>query len=212
MEIPTGKEELTTIDIWLDCQGLPLTHDKFEIREQDIISPFAGEYIKVGLFVPAYIALTFHWYMGADPPLTGIAVNVTGDPKQNGLVRVEIETPAANEGLTTMVTGFEVAGLPLTQAAVDVNLQVTISPFTGVYVKTELFVPTVIVFLYHWYTGINPPLVGVAVNVTEVPGQTGFAEGEMDMPAGVLELTDMVMAFDLAGFIVAQVRFEVIWQ
>ena len=34
------------------------------------------------------------------------------------------------------------------------------------------FVPTIALFLYHWYEGVLPPLVGVAVNVTEVPAQT----------------------------------------
>jgi hypothetical protein len=60
--------------------------------------------------------------------------------------------------------------------------------------------------------GADPPLVGVAVNVTEVPLQTGLAEGEIDIPAGVVALTDMVMAFDFAGFMIAQVRLDVIWQ
>jgi len=60
--------------------------------------------------------------------------------------------------------------------------------------------------------GFNPPLVSVAVNVTELPAQTGLAEGEIDIPAGVPVFTDMVMAFDFAGFMVAHVRLEVIWQ
>lgn len=59
---------------------------------------------------------------------------------------------------------------------------------------------------------MEPPLVGVAVNITDVPVQTGLAEGEIEMPAGVVALTDMVMAFDFAGFMVVQERFEVIWQ
>jgi hypothetical protein len=82
--------------------------------------------------------------------LTGVAVNVTGDPSQNGLVGVEIETPAAKDVLTTMVTGLDVAGLPLTQAAFDVNLHVTISPFTGIKVKVELFPPVLRPLTFHW--------------------------------------------------------------
>ena len=35
-----------------------------------------------------------------------------------------------------------------------------------------------------------PPLVGVAVNVTELPGQNGFAEGEIVMLTGRSGLTD----------------------
>jgi hypothetical protein len=43
----------------------------------------------------------------------GVAVKVTTDPEQNGFVGVDMETLAGREeGLTTMVTGSEVAGLP----------------------------------------------------------------------------------------------------
>jgi hypothetical protein len=42
MAILTGKEVLETIVIWLDWQGLPLAHDKFEVIEQEITSPFTG--------------------------------------------------------------------------------------------------------------------------------------------------------------------------
>lgn len=34
-----------------------------------------------------------------------------------------------------------------------------------------LFVPTLPPFNFHWYDGVLPPLVGVAVNVTDVPVQ-----------------------------------------
>ena len=37
---------------------------------------------------------------------------------------------------------------------------------------------------FHWYEGVVPPFVGVAVKVTDVPEQTGFAEGEIEMFTG----------------------------
>ena len=37
-------------------------------------------------------------------------------------------------------------------------------------------VPKLEPFTFHWYEGLSPPLVGVAVKSTEVPEQTGFAE------------------------------------
>jgi hypothetical protein len=49
----------------------------------------------------------------------------------------------------------------------------------------------------------------VAVKVTEVPEQTGFAEAAMETLTGKLGLTDMVTALEVAGLPVAQVAFEV---
>ena len=57
-----------------------------------------------------------------------------------------------------------------------------------------------------------PPLTGVAVNVTELPGQNGFVEGEMLMPAGRFAFTSIVIEFDVAGFPTGQAMFDVITQ
>ena len=56
-----------------------------------------------------------------------------------------------------------------------------------------------------------PPLVGVAVNVTLVPAQTGpDGEAEMLTLAGNSGLTVMVMPGLVAGLPVAQIAFDVI--
>jgi hypothetical protein len=49
----------------------------------------------------------------------------------------------------------------------------------------------------------------VAVNVTEVPEQTGFAEAAMEMLTGWFGLTVMVTELEVAGLPVAQVALEV---
>ena len=54
-----------------------------------------------------------------------------------------------------------------------------------------------------------PPLTGVAVNVTDVPGQTGLDEAVMETLTGINGFTVMVIVFDVAGEPVAQVAFEV---
>jgi hypothetical protein len=64
-------------------------------------------------------------------------------------------------------------------------------------------------FTFHWYAGFTPPFAGVAVNVTEVPAQTGLAEAAMEMLAGRFGFTVMVTALDVAGLPVAQVALEV---
>ena len=35
---------------------------------------------------------------------------------------------------------------------------------------------------FHWYDGEDPPLVGVAVKVTDVPEQAGLDEGVIETP------------------------------
>ena len=52
-------------------------------------------------------------------------------------------------------------------------------------------------------------MVGVAVKVTEVPAQTGFADAAMETLTGRFGLTVMVIVFDVAGLPVAQVALEV---
>ena len=68
---------------------------------------------------------------------------------------------------------------------------------------------TLVPFNFHWYVGVAPPLVGVAVKVTEVPAQTGLAEAETETLTGRLGFTVMVTVFDVAGLPVGQVAFEV---
>jgi hypothetical protein len=48
--------------------------------------------------------------------------------------------------------------------------------------------------------GEVPPFPGVAVNVTVVPGQNGFDEATIVIPAGMFAFTTMAMAFDIPGF------------
>ena len=62
---------------------------------------------------------------------------------------------------------------------------------------------------FHWYNGDVPPFEGVAVQVTEVPAQTGFAEAAIETLTGRIGFTVMVTVFDVAGFPDGQVAFEV---
>ena len=62
---------------------------------------------------------------------------------------------------------------------------------------------------FHWYEGVVPPLVGVAVKVIEVPAQTGFADAATDTLTGSNGFTVMVMVFDVAGLPVGHVALEV---
>ena len=68
---------------------------------------------------------------------------------------------------------------------------------------------TLVPFSFHWYVGVVPPLVGVAVNVTEVPAQTGLAEAATDTLTGRRGFTVIVTAFEVAGLPVGQVALDV---
>ena len=52
-------------------------------------------------------------------------------------------------------------------------------------------------------------MTGVAVKVTEVPAQTGFADAAIETLTGRFGFTVMVTVLDVAGLPVAQVAFEV---
>jgi hypothetical protein len=130
--ILTGNVVLSAIVIVFERTVLlPVIHNEFEVTWQVIRSPSSGLQKKEELSVPAFVPLIIHWYTGADPPFVIAEVKFTVSPGQKGLVNVVIEIPAGIKGLTTIVTGAEVAGLPLIQVEFDVILQITRSPFNG---------------------------------------------------------------------------------
>jgi hypothetical protein len=110
---------------------------------------------------------------------------------------------------TVMFTVLEVAGLPVVHTALDVSMQITASPFMGVYVKVELLVPCGLPFTLHWYDGVVPSLVGVAVKVTDVPAQTGFAEGAILTLTRRIGFTVIATVLEVAGLPDVQVSLEV---
>jgi hypothetical protein len=61
-----------------------------------------------------------------------VALKVTEVPSQTGLADAATETLTGSSGLTVMVTGIEVAGLPVPQVAFEVKVTVTTSLFTGI--------------------------------------------------------------------------------
>jgi hypothetical protein len=59
-------------------------------------------------------------------------LNVTAVPAQTGFAEAVIAILAGSNGLTVMVILFEVAGLPVTQVRLEVNIQVTTSLVKGI--------------------------------------------------------------------------------
>jgi hypothetical protein len=149
------------------------------------------------MFVPFF----FHWYVGVVPPLMGVVVKVTDVPAQiapDG--EAAMLTLAATTGLTDIVIAFDIAGLPDTQVAFEVISTVIASPFTSVVdVHVEFVAPEILLpFLLHWYVGVVPPFVGVAVKVTEVPEQTVVAVAAIDTLTARFGFTVSVAALVIA--------------
>ena len=64
--------------------------------------------------------------------MVGVAVKVTEVPAQTVVASGVTETLTGRAGLTVMVTGLEVAGVPVAQVALEVNTQVMTLLFTGI--------------------------------------------------------------------------------
>jgi hypothetical protein len=111
---------------------------------------------------------------------------------------------------TTMVTALLVTVAGLAQAALLVSCTVTTSPLARLLlVKVALLVPALLLFTFHWYTGVLPPLTGVAVNVTGVPVQIVVLPAAI-VTEGVTEVfTVMVIAFDVSFCCVKQLALVV---
>ena len=122
--------------------------------------------------------------------MVGIAVNTTVELLHTGLFGVVINNDGVTDGVTFIVTALLATVAVVIHAALLVSWQVTTSPFrklAAVYVG--LLVPTVVVPRFHTYTGVVPPLVGVAVNVTDVPEQIAVADAAMLTDGVIIGLT-----------------------
>ena len=63
--------------------------------------------------------------------MTGVVVNVTELPWQNGLAEADIVMLISRFGFTVIVIALLAAGLPVGQIAFDVRTQITTSPLFG---------------------------------------------------------------------------------
>ena len=82
-----------------------------------------------------------------------------------------METEAGSNGFTSIVTVLLVAGFPVAQgvALEVITTETTSLSFNAEVVNVLLLAPAFVPFTFHWYVGLVPPLVGVAVKVTDVP-------------------------------------------
>ncbi len=109
------------------------------------------------------------------PPLAGVAVNVTDVFAQIDAAPLELVmlTDGVTVGVTVSVIVLLLAVVVVRQDVLLVMVHVIASLLTRDEVEYVLLVaPDMAVpFFFHWYVGVVPPLVGVAVKVTDVPEQ-----------------------------------------
>lgn len=142
-----------------------------EVSVQVITSPFASVDEVNVVPVPTVVPPIFQSYTGLLPPLVMVDEKVTGSPAQM-VVESELvmEMDGVTLGVTLSVMPVLVAVTGLAQVAFEITWQVTTGlPVSVLLVKVEsVALDTGFPFTYHWYSGLEPPLIGVAVNVTEV--------------------------------------------
>jgi hypothetical protein len=108
IEMLTGRFVLTISVMALEVAGFPVAQVRLEVSWQVTMSPFTGSG-SVYIEPPncAVDPLTYQWYVGGVPPLTGVAVKVTGLPWHTGLGEAVIETLTGNPWLTVIVIIFD---------------------------------------------------------------------------------------------------------
>jgi hypothetical protein len=113
--------------------------------------------------------------------------------------------------LEVIVTVFDVAVVVVAQDALLVIVHVIVLPDTNVLsLYVAEFVPTFVPFFFHWYAGVVPPLVGVAVNVTFVPAvHNDVVDAEIDTLGVTFAFTVTELLLEFAIVVVAQLTLLV---
>jgi len=130
--------------------------------------------------------------------LTGVAVKVILVPAHRVVALALMLTDGVRLLTTVKVMAFELTTGAAVQGALEVSWQVTISPLTqpeAVYVA--LLLPTLLPFFFHWYTGLVPPPIMLAVNVALAPVQIVVDGVVMEMLAVLAGSTFRVMLLEL---------------
>ena len=123
-----------------------------------------------------------------------------------------IDTDAVPLDVIVKVIALEVAVVVDRHDALDVSTQVIASLLARLLVLyvDDVAPPIAVPFLYHWYVGPAPPLVGVAVKVTLWPAQMEFPLPDTILTAGVIVApVVMVIELDVAIDVVTQLALEV---
>jgi hypothetical protein len=134
------------------------------------------------------------------PPFEGVAVNVTNCPTQISVLFVLIEIAGVTDGETSIVILFEFAVVVVTQGALLTMVQLTTSLSTKVLVtKGEGPVKIVLPFTFQFKTGLLPPLLVLAVKLTDWPLHTLVEEVLIEIVGLAVVETFIVMPLLVSG-------------
>lgn len=137
------------------------------------------------------------------PAFAGMAVNVTGVKGQILLTEETMFNVGVMVAVTIIAMALEFAVVVLLQELGLVRTQEITSPFRIPVVEyVELFKPTFIPFIFHWYDGFIPPFTGVAAKVTNVPVHILLADAVMLTDGITGELTVIEIEFELTVAVV----------
>ena len=111
------------------------------------------------------------------PPLVGVAVKFTVVPAQIGLAGLAVTvTEGTTVGVMATTIVLEVSVVGEAQGSFDVRITLMVSLLLKVEeLKLGELLPAFTPFTCHWYAGVVPPLVGVAVKLMAVPAQAVVA-------------------------------------
>jgi hypothetical protein len=156
----------------------------------------------------------FHTYVGAAPPLVGVAVNVILAPAHIAPVGDTVaDTLGVGIGFTVIVMSVDVASVGLAQPELLIIFTCTLSPFANaafVYVAFVLAAPWLVLFKNHSNVGAVPPLPGLAVKVTDSPAHIGFLLAAI-VTAGVTTVVTVIVIPELVAVVgLAQIALLVI--
>ena len=111
-----------------------------------------------------------HWNVGAVPPFAGTAVRITLVPEHIvSAVLAIIVTDGIATGATNIRMALLITVLAGAQAELLIIEQVITSLFSSVALVKILPVSVSIPLRLHWNKGAEPPFVGFAVKVIELP-------------------------------------------
>lgn len=100
---------VTCMVMSVDCAVVGLAHTLLEVIKQLTLSPFARLLLLyVAELVPTAVLFKIHWYVGDDPPLTGVAVKVTLVPLHIFVDVADIVIDGVVVALIVSVTAGEV--------------------------------------------------------------------------------------------------------
>jgi hypothetical protein len=104
-----------------------LTQLALEVNSQVTICPFDKfEVVKVGLLLPAFTPFTFHWNDGDPPPLLMVAVKVTFEFKQLGLLLEVMLILGSSVGNISKIIGVEITKEGTAQLREELISQVSV--------------------------------------------------------------------------------------